>query len=472
MAYGKFASENEPAFWSDMATMKNLRGWLGKSFLCPACGREHGLATRMMEESSNMAGRISGYLKELGLGKSCLVVLDENTKKAAGDQLMEGLAEYNPQSFVFRRPDLHADERSLGELLTAMSGRPDFLVACGSGTLTDITRYNSFMTGIPFVVFATAASVDGFASGSTPLLVNNFKTTYPGVAPLGIFYDPAVLARAPQEMTAAGFGDVLAKLTALLDWRLAFAAEDEAYCPLIAALVDRAVADCLGLAEDLAAGADLERKGRACSRLMEVLSLTGLAMQLMGSSRPASGSDHQISHLLEMRDVQQGRTGSLHGDKVGIGTLIGMYMYTRLFAGGRMPEQKKTMPPDVWRREVHRVYGPMAERALAINPDRPPAGRVWQEQKEQLEKAMHSFGFAAVERFRALLPQARDKISLVGGPTRPDQLGYTEQEVYDAIAFGKENRPKFTTLRLAERYGWLYELAVEIAWGLPRGDIY
>ncbi len=472
MIHAKFAPENEPSFWSELASMQFLRSRLGQTFTCPACGREHSLATKMMAESEDMANRIAEYIKELGLSGSCLIVMDENTKAAAGDQLMEGMASYNPQAFVYQRPDLHADEKSLGELLTGMSNQPDFLVACGSGTITDITRYNSFMTKIPFIVYAPAASVDGFASASTPLLVNNFKSTYPGQAPLGIFFDPLVLARAPQKMTAAGFGDVLAKLTALLDWRLAFAVEDEPYCPMIAALVDRAVADCLELAEDLAGSSSLAARGRACSRLMEVLSLTGLAMQLMGSSRPASGSDHQISHLLEMRDVQQGRTGSLHGDKVGIGTLIGMYMYTRLFAGGRMPEQKKTMPPDVWRREVHRVYGPMAERALAINPDRPPAGRVWQEQKEQLEKAMHSFGFAAVERFRALLPQARDKISLVGGPTRPDQLGYTEQEVYDAIAFGKENRPKFTTLRLAERYGWLYELAVEIAWGLPRGDIY
>ncbi len=472
MAYAKFAPENEPSYWSDQANMQFLRSRLGQSFDCPACGCKHSLATKMMAEAPDMANKLAEYCHELGLAGSCLVVMDKNTKKAAGDQLLEGLASFSAQAFVFERTDLHADEKALGALLAGMSKRPDFLVACGSGTITDITRYNSFMTDTPFIVYATAASVDGFASGSTPLLINNFKSTYPGLAPLGIFFDPLVLARAPQKMTAAGFGDVLAKLTALLDWRLAFAAEDEAYCPLIAALVEEAVKECLALAPDLAAGEDLAKKGQACSRLMEALALTGLAMQLMGSSRPASGSDHQISHLLEMRDVQLGRTGSLHGDKVGIGTLIGMYMYTRLFAAGRMPEQKQTMAPEIWRAEVSRVYGPMARQALAINPDRPPAGAVWQAQKKQLEKAMESFGFAEVERFKKLLPEARDKIELLGGPVRPDQLGYTEQECYDAIAFGKENRPKFTTLRLAERYGHLYELAREIAWGLPQGKIY
>lgn len=477
----KYSEENNPEYWFEQANMATVRGWFGQTRKCPACGRMHSLHTRMMEQKTDMALHIGQYLSVLGLKGRCLVVMDENTREAAGNDLMEGLGVYRPKAVVFTRTDLHADEQALGTLLTALSEKPDFLVSCGSGTLTDITRYNSFMTGIPFVAYATAASVDGFASGSAPLLVNGFKATYPGVAPEGIFYDSQVLARAPQKMTAAGFGDVLAKVVALLDWRLAYAAEDENYCPLLAALVDRAVRDCLDLADDLAIrekempdskDQSLEIKGKACSRLMETLALTGMAMQMMGSTRPASGSEHHISHLLEMRDIQMHRQGSLHGDKVGIGTLIGMVLYLRLFAGGRMPRQKPTMNPQIWEKEVRRVFGPLAEHALAINPCEPPQGNEWDRQKEQLEMAMNTFGFSAVERFKALLPAARDKILAMDGPARPDQLGYTVQDTYDAIAFGKEVRPKFTTLRLAERYGWLYELAREIAEGLPEGKIY
>lgn len=532
-----FAPMNQPAYWLSQAGMKQVRGWMGQKRICPACGREHAVHTRMMEQTPDMALHIGRYLSALGLRGRCVVVMDENTRQAAGLSLMEGLGVYRPRAVVFTRPDLHADEQALGTLLTELSDRPDFIVSCGSGTLTDITRYNSFMTGIPFVSYATAASVDGFASGSTPLLVKGFKATYPGVAPEGIFYDPAVLAAAPQKMTAAGFGDVLAKVIALIDWRLAYVAEDEPFCPLIAAMVDRAVKDCLALANDLAAfgsgrpaaaanpaadpaattgaaaqaanvphvrrvqigengvtvqplddddvlqhqpdpesrkkEADLMAlKGNACVRLMETLSLTGVAMQMMQTSRPASGSDHQISHLLEMRDIQQHRQGSLHGDKVGIGTLIGMHMYLRLFEGRKMPEQRPTMPADLWREEVRRVYGPLADHALAINPSEPPHGDIWDRQKERLEQAMVSYGYDVVDSFKTLLPEARDKIAAMGGPTRPDHLGYSVQDTFDAIAFGKENRPKFTTLRLAERYGWLYDLADEIARGLPEGTIY
>ena len=469
----------DPKTWLDEVGPAQMQQWLGHSKKCPACGRTHSIKTRQMLAAKGMAGKAAHVIRDLGIKGRCLVVMDKNTKKAAGEALVEGLGEFSARAVVFDREDLHADEQSLGTLLTAMAEKPDFLVSCGSGTLTDITRYNCYMAGIPFISYATAASVDGFASSSTPLLIRGFKATYPGVAPDAILYDPQVLASAPQKMTAAGFGDVLAKIIALIDWRLAWLVDDEGYCPLIAGLVDRAVAECLNLADDLAAAGKaasdqnaLERRGKACSMLMETLSLTGIAMQMMGTSRPASGSDHQISHMLEMLDIQRKRPGSLHGDKVGIGTLIGMKMYLRLFEGNALPEQRPHMAADIWEKEVRRVYGPLAERALEINEPVPPQGKVWQEQKERIAAAMEAFGYAYIQRFKTLLPQARDMILAQDGPVRPDQLGYSRQDTYDAIAHGKENRPKFTTLRLAERFGWLYDLAEEFADGLPAGKIY
>lgn len=468
-----FSKEKDPTSWQETATFKTVEEWLGKSKTCPACGRTHSIRTRRLIQGRDIALDTGRQLSDLGFRGRCLVVMDQNTRQAAGGSLLEGLAPFNPKALVFERDDLHADEQALGSLLVALADKPDFLVSCGSGTLTDITRYNSLMTGIPFVSYATAASVDGFASTTTPILNKGFKTTFPGVSPDVVFYDPDVLARAPAAMTAAGFGDVMAKIIAMIDWRLAYAVEGEDYCPLIAALVDRAVSDCLALAGDLAGeGADLEKRGAACARLMETLSLTGIGMQMMGSSRPASGSEHHISHLLEMRDIQRQRHGSLHGDKVGIGTLISMTIYQRLFDGDKLPEQRPVLPADRWKKEIRRVYGPLANAALAINSPQPPTGEVWEKQKEQISRAMDQFGYNVVKSFDQLLPAARDKISAIGGPVRPYELGYSVQDTYDAIAFGKEVRPKFTTLRLAERFGWLYDLADDISRGLPEGRIY
>jgi glycerol-1-phosphate dehydrogenase [NAD(P)+] len=278
------------------------------------------------------------------------------------------------------------------------------------------------------------------------------------------------MASAAQAMTAAGFGDVCAKIISLVDWRLAHVMENEAYCPLVAAFVDRAVQESLKLAQDFSE--KRAAKETVCTHLMEALSLTGLGMQMTGNSRPASGAEHYISHLLEMRDLQRHRSGSLHGDKVGIGTLISMVVYQRLFAGDRLPEQRPVMPAAQWENEIRRVYGSLSDHAIAINPPEPPQGHAWERQVRLIDRAMTSFGYETVRSFQTLLPKTRDLIIAMGGPIRPDQLGYSVQDTYDAIAFGKEVRPKLTSARIAERFGWIYDLAGEISEGLPKGEIY
>jgi glycerol-1-phosphate dehydrogenase [NAD(P)+] len=322
-------------------------------------------------------------------------------------------------------------------------------------------------TGKPFVVFGTAASMDGYASSSTPLIVDGYKITYPGKAPVGIFADTKILAQAPRAMTAAGFGDVLAKIIAVIDWKLAYEVEGEPFCPLICEVVQKAADECISLADELA-----EADPAACGKLMQVLSLTGIAMQMMGTTRPASGGEHQISHLLEMRDIQSHKKGSLHGDKVGIATLISLYIYKKLFEGDRFPEQRATLPADEWEREVRRVYGPLADKSIAINDSTPPTGEEWAKQKAVIEQAMTSYGFEFIHRYCSRIDDFRQMIERMGGPSRPDQLGYSVEQTYDAIAHAKEVRPKFSVLRIAERYGYLYDFAREIAQGLPEGKIY
>jgi len=466
--------------WQDWSVSEIVEDLMGKSFICPECGNRHTMVTQKLVLRKGLVDSVGEEIKGIGLSGKCLVVFDKNTYEIAGERLLESLKEYNPSKYVFMRDDLHADSAAIGRLLIAMQDNPDFLVSCGSGTITDTVRFTSFMMGKPFVAFGTAASMDGYASSSSPIMVDGFKTSYPGRAPLGIFADTEILAGAPRKMTAAGFGDVLAKIIAVIDWRLAYDVEGEPYCPLIASLVEKAVYECTALSDELAK-ADPD----ACGKLMQVLSLTGIAMQMMGTTRPASGAEHQISHLLEMKDVRTGKTGSLHGDKVGIGTLISLYMYYRLFGqvtpsqslatssvSLTMPEQRPIMPAEKWKSEIRRVYGSIADEAILRNESEPPQGKKWEDQKRVLQQSMNTYGFDFVKTIPQLLPRYKAMIEAMGGPVYPHQLGYTVSETYDAIAHGKEVRPKFTILRIAERFGHLYDLANEIAKGLPEGKIY
>lgn len=452
--------------WKEMRSHEIIAEVLGQSFVCPVCGRTHTANTRILDVGPDLFPTIADRIAPLGLTGRPLVVFDDNTYAACGEQLLDGLKRYDPEVFIFHKEGLHADSFAIGRVMLAMVNNPGFLVSCGSGCITDTVRYSSLRTGVPFISVGTAASVDGYASLSTPVIVDGFKITYTGVAPLAIFADTGVLMNAPEKMSAAGYGDVMAKYIALLDWKIARDVEGEEYCPLISLMIEKALEECLPLTDEL-----LSRKPEAYGRLMGALSLTGVAMQLMGNSRPASGGEHHISHLLEITDIQKGKHGSLHGDKVGIGTLITMYMYLRMFSDG-MPEQRPTMDPVTWEKEIRRVYGPLADSAIAINASEPPRGEAWEGQKRIISRAMEAYGYKTVALYKKLLPEIRDRILSVGGPVRPDQLGYSVSEVYDAIAFAKEVRPKFTILRIAESFGWLYDLAHEIATGLPEGKIY
>jgi glycerol-1-phosphate dehydrogenase [NAD(P)+] len=458
-----------PAFerWEQWSIGEITDDLMGRSFVCPSCGRMHAMTTRKLVLEEDLVDRMGEQLQALGQTGRCLVVFDTNTYAVAGKRLMASLQGFEASKFVFECEDLHADAYSVGRLLIAMTTDLDFLIACGSGCITDTVRYVARMTGKPFVVFGTAASMDGYASGSTPLIVDGFKTTYPGKAPLGIYSDTKILAQAPRAMTAAGFGDVLAKIVAIIDWKLAHDVEGEPYCPLICSLVHKAVDECILLADKLT-----DADPAACGRLMQVLCLTGIAMQMMDTTRPASGGEHQISHILEMRDILSHRKGSLHGDKVGIATLISLHLYRTLFGEHRMPAQRAHLPADIWEKEVRRVYGPLADIAIARNEPTPPVGEIWEEQRRVIETAMQAYGFEFLDRYCTRIDDFRRMIEKMGGPSRPDQLGYTVSDTYDAIAHAKEVRPKFSILRIAERYGYLYDIARDVAEGLPEGRIY
>ncbi len=454
--------------WGEWDLSEILSDLIGKTFLCPHCGKVHSMQTRRLFLEEGLTDRMGDAIAELGLAGRCLVVFDSNTYQAAGERLLDALRPFEARRFLLAgEEELHAGTATVRATLDAVgSTPPDFLLACGSGCVTDTVRYAACQAGLPFAVFGTAASMDGYASNSSPLIVEGFKTTYPAKPPIGIFADTRILADAPRRMTAAGFGDVIAKTAALMDWKLARDVEGEAYCPLIASMVSKAVEECAALSAELSA-----QDPAACGKLMQVLSLTGIAIQMFGNTRPASGGEHHISHLFEIKDIQTGKKGSLHGDKVGIGTLISLYLYQRLFGSG-IPAQCPTLPADKWEKEIRRVYGPLSEKVLASNPSQPPSGTIWEAQKRRLESAMESYGYDFIRQIPRLLPEYKNRIQRVGGPVRPDQLGYGADETRDAIAFGKEVRERFTILRIAERFGVLYDFAEEIAEKLPAGGIY
>ena len=158
------------------------------------------------------------YILKRDFGRNCLIVADKNTYSAAGKVLYESLQSngFNIQTCILDRGEvrIEADELSAGDVLMAFDPEPDFLIACGSGVINDITRFVAHSTGKPFVSIGTAASMDGYISVIAPMIYHGKKVHRHGSAPKVLVLDTEILRKAPYEMIMAGFGDVFGKYIA------------------------------------------------------------------------------------------------------------------------------------------------------------------------------------------------------------------------------------------------------------------
>ena len=297
--------------------------WAGMEYSC-ACGKSHKVDIQAIRVGSGVIQELPGILRDLGASHIFLVA-DNYTYEAAGrqvEQLLDqaGLA-YHKRVFQTETP-LVPNEYALGSVLAAMTSQDDMLLAVGSGTLNDVTKYVSARTGVPYVIAATAPSMDGYASTVAPTILDGFKTTLPAVYPAAIVADVDILKDAPMPMLTAGFGDIIGKFTSLADWRLSHQLNGEYYCPEVAGVIEAAVETCAANAQALA-----QRGPQAIQAVTEALILSGLAMGMVGVSRPASGAEHQMAHYWEMDALRRGEEHPLHGNAVGVGTVLAASLY-------------------------------------------------------------------------------------------------------------------------------------------------
>lgn len=227
----------------------------------------------------------------------------------------------------FPDSELIPDE-SACEKASAVSVGADYVLAVGSGTINDIAKSVSTALGVDCGVLATAASMDGYCSKGAALMRGGFKVTDEVHAPKDILIDLDIVRRAPRIMTAAGFGDIIGKYTALTDWRMANAVKGEEVNECAYSLMAKALNECVGAFDALTRYED-----DAVAKLTDALIVAGLSMAECGNSRPASGSEHHQSHFLEMDFIRRGERVPLHGLKVALGTLVSLELYNYLKNG-------------------------------------------------------------------------------------------------------------------------------------------
>lgn len=317
-----------------------------------ACGREHPMDTGFAIVEAGCLSRLDEYIARCGLAGFRTVIYDENTYHAAG--MVHPTAD---QQIVLCPDNLHANEHGVELVMEQLSEQTEYLIAVGSGTIHDITRYCAYLRGIPFVSCPTAASVDGFCSSVAAMTWEGAKKTLTAVAPRLVVADLNVIAQAPAYLARSGFGDMIGKYIALTDWRIAHILTGEFYCDRIAQITEQATQAVLNSAGGIAAGTP-----EAFEKLTYGLLLSGIAMQMMGNSRPASGAEHHISHCIEMEPEGLGvHSDALHGEKVGVGTLLAAREYHRL---AQLPAESWGDYPGLDPDRIESVFGRRLSRQI------------------------------------------------------------------------------------------------------------
>ena len=367
-----------------------------------SCGKHHNFSVHDMSIRKGAIEDLPKMAEPFKDGK-ILVVFDNHTYEVAGKRAVELLKEngFNVKELLFDTGDdiLIPDEKTLGRIVQEQDLDTSLMVAVGSGVINDSVKFVTSRSGLPYIIVATAPSMDGYVADGAPIFSQGYK--YSPVAHLtyGLVGDTDILKTAPQDLIQAGYGDVVGKITAIADWDLAVKANNDYRCDTCVTLVNRALDKCFAKAEGLK-----DRDPESLGALLEALTLTGVAMALVNISRPASGAEHMLSHFWEMDYIARGLNPNHHGIQVGVATPIIARFFEEL--ADILPEGTGALCPP----------------------------------HEEIE---------------ALLAKG-------GAPTSPKDIGISKELFHDSLLKGYTVRPRYSVMQFAKDNGRLEEIADKI----------
>lgn len=367
-----------------------------------------------------------------------LIVADENTYRAAGEKTVEALSGKRIRKLIFSgKTVLIPNEEAIDQVYCALQG-VDHIVGIGSGVIQDLCKYVSHIRKIPYSIVATAPSMDGYASTGAAMILNGMKVTVSAGVPSAILADSDVLKDAPMEMIRAGYGDIVGKYSALNDWKLSSVVNDEYFCQELYDLTMDMVQKTLQLADGL-----LKRDEQSVRVLMEALVIVGIAMSFAGSSRPASGSEHHLSHYFEITGIVHGEEYFPHGIDVAYSTVVTAQLRERLLQHA-WPQTQYRPARHTYVSKISKIYGTVADSCIALQD------QVGLYQKDML--SVYNAKEAEIRNILAEMPSAQEiqtMLIAVGLHMHMFYEMYSAEKIHNAIAYAKDLKDRYTVL-------WMY----------------
>lgn len=402
-----------------------------------ACGRDHLCpidAVVIGKGACESLGRLTeGYSK-------ILVVADRNTYAVGGRQVCGQLGKKAYDVLVYDDAGvLVPNEEAIARLRSHLRADADLIVGIGSGVINDLCKHVSFEAGLPYFIVATAPSMDGYASKGAALILDGMKVTLNAAVPKAIIADENILKNAPFEMIQAGYGDIIGKYSCLNDWKLSHLVNGEYLCEYVMNATYEAVEKTVALADGLK-----RREPEAVCALMEALVAVGILMAYVGNSRPASGSEHHLSHYFEIVGILRGEPYYPHGIDVCYSAIETAKLREALLAMPAPVPHSEKHDAARYESEIRRIYGTLAPEVLALQKkqgwyetDRIPVYREkWEEIHRVLADAPGSARMLELtERIGLRYPEFRQF--------------YGDAKIADALLYAKDLKDRYTVL-------WMY----------------
>ena len=401
------------------------------------CGKSHHCPIDYVIISENAFDHIPEITAKY---RDILLVADRNTYAVCGDPVKEKLGDSLSDTLIYATNNvLVPNEIALDELRSHVTEKTDLIIGIGSGVINDLCKQVSFEHKLPYYIVATAPSMDGYASKGAALILDGMKVTLNADVPKAIIADVNVLKNAPFNMIQSGYGDIIGKYSCLNDWKLANVVNGEYMCEYVMDATYEAVENTVRLSYGL-----MERDGDAVAALMEALVAVGILMAYVGNSRPASGSEHHMSHYFEIVGIVRGEEYFPHGIDVCFSAIDTAKIREELLAISDISSFEYHFDKEQYEKEISRIYTDIKDEVISLqdklgwyNVDRVST---YKEKWESIKCVLSS------------CPSSEEMLSLVSkiGLSYGDfEKLYGEDKIKDAHLYAKDLKDRYSVL-------WMY----------------
>lgn len=402
------------------------------------CKREHMCPIDYIKIGENATESLKEICKDY---KKILLVSDINTQKVCGEKVC-GILKNKIETNLVLRPqgeDVIPNEEKIAEIESMITDDTDLIIGVGSGVINDLCKYVSHKNNLYYYIVATATSMDGYASVGSALILEGMKITLNARPPKAIIADTQVLKDAPIEMLRAGYGDIMGKYSCLNDWKISNLINGEYICNRVYDLT----MDCVKRVEKLAEKIN-DRDKEAVGALMEALVIVGIAMSYVDCSRPASGSEHHLSHFFEITGILDKKEYFKHGIDVAYSSVETAKLREKLIAG---TPARKSFDKAEWEKNIRRIYSSSADGIIALQDklgwyekdDFENIEEKWEDIKKVLSEA------PSAEETRVMIERA-------GLDYSEFEKLYGKEKIADALLYAKDLKDRYSVLWLYGKY--------------------